>query len=179
MSTIIEELRKHIVNPNPDWIYIGTYPKRMSGWKIHIFAITLEDITDLTSRLLILIHQYELMVKVANQGVIKAFIGKENHIQYGKGFVIYLPCKLFKESNLESFLKDLKYRIKDFNPLSKGHIKGDNTFDNVIHYRYELSETYLPEIGVSQSEYEFLYRRNDGNYNIPDNSDPFIKYLKQ
>jgi len=157
-----------------DFYYLDKTIDNLSGWKLHIVGISIEDSVLIYNSIEDIIAKYKLCLKVACKNGFESWISNINHKDYGKCATIYLPSSIFKNKLLFILLKEIENKLKDYNPSSI-NIIGDKPIDNKIFYRYELSKPVDPTIGVSKQEYEDLYEYNRGKYNIKNNIDPFLE----
>ena len=168
---------KEKVYQQSNWVYVIpanlVEELMMSGWKIHIFGNKSEDSVIIAERMQKILDKYNMHMKVASSYLYSAAIGLPEDIQYGKAATMYLPPNIFKENKLQEFVDDVIEALGDYN--NDGQIHGDKPLGHSIHYRYELKNLIKIDEGVPHNIYSFLYRANDGSYNIVGNPDPFEK----
>lgn len=168
MEKITEDTLK-----GPGWKYFGevAFHSKISGWKFHIFGTELADSVTISNALIPVLMKYGMAMKVATPSVFKAGIGIQEDIQYGKCATIYIPSSIFKTGLQAHLIQDIKEALKDY--TKTGEIYGDKSLDGKIHYRYELGRPIDPTVGITYSQYQYLYESNRGEYNIVGNTDPF------
>jgi len=152
------------------WVQPVDIKGNMSGWKFHVYADNLDEVSYLYEKLLPLVNKYGTGFKLAGGEKLKQLATNPNQI--GKGVTIYLPSKTFANNMVDDFVSDLQSAISGY--TKKGNISGDRMITNNIGYRYELSRPINPKIGVDDSQYFSLYSSNQGGpHNIPNNPDLF------
>lgn len=165
------------VTQQQNWVYVTPSnlvdELMMSGWKIHIFGNKTEDSVTIAERMQKVLNKYAMHMKVASSFLYKIAIGIPEDIQYGKAATMYLPPTIFENDKLQEFVDDIIEALGDYG--MDGIIYGDKSLGHSIHYRYELKNLIKINEGVPHDIYSFLYRANDGSYNIAGNSDPFEK----
>lgn len=144
------------------------YPS--SGWKFHIYGESLEDSFNIYNSIEDVLIKYELGSKIAKDSFFKDF--PRGNRQWGKACTIHLPISLFDKNNLKNCILELNESLIENDYKKEGKILGDKKLINSIYYRYQLKAPFEKE-GFSKKENRLFYRRNDGNYNVKNNLDPF------
>jgi hypothetical protein len=152
------------------WLQITNVKGNMSGWKFHVYADNLDEVAFLYEKLLPIVNKYGAGFKAAGEQMLERL--SQNAVQKGKGVTIYLPSEVIANGQQKNFLDEIQSAISGYRKT--GQISGDRMVTGNIGYRYELSQPIDPTKGVNSSQYQSLYKANEGGgHNIAGNKDIF------
>lgn len=151
----IEELMRR---PNPDaYIHLLGFDKfRGSGYKLHLFSLTLDDVLELVHAVFGAVKQHGCLIKVATVATLNANYQDK---QRGKGVTIYLPFSMGE--GRRTFITQLAALIAGCGYKKLGEIADDTHCYGCIYERYDslLSpEEVAKKGGLSITEMDGKYK---------------------
>ena len=152
------------------WIQPNNVVGNMSGWKFHVYADNLDEVSFLYEKLLPVANKHGAGMKLASSEMLNRLA--QNPVQKGKGVTLYLPSNVIAKNAQKYFLSDIQSAINGYK--KSGQISGDKMITDNIGYRYELSKPIDASKGVNMNEYRALYKSNEGGpHNMQGNPDLF------
>lgn len=118
-----------------------------SGWKLHIYSVTEEDVEELALRLFKLVEERGMGMKLATPRILAKFA--PGNPQRGKGVVIYLP----RRATLDDDIAAVVAAVEGYAP--QGEIQGSEHVAGPVWKRFDLAQDLGRD--VTRQEHDMLY----------------------
>lgn len=131
---------------------------RGSGYKLHLFSLTLDDVLELTHATFGLAKANGCLMKVAT---VQTLNGNASDHQRGKGVTIYLPISMNEEGR-RTFITQLDAQIKTCGYKQGQAIEQDQYYGGCINGRYDCTlppEEVIKRKGLTFEEMGKYYKK--------------------
>ena len=171
-----EDIFYKLFSKEEDWVQEINAKFPTSGWKLHIYGMSLFDSFKIYTTLDRFLEKKKFGYKLATAKAYVNFNSKHfQDVQKGKACTVYIPMEYFLSEKMKKRLKknieEIRHILKKSGYSKKGKISGDKAYEEgIVHYRYEMSIPMLPE---GFKDYHYYKDNKGGAYNIEGNPDLF------
>lgn len=138
----------------------GSSTFKFSGYKLHIYATSEDDVVLILSKIYDLVKSAGCMMKAATASFFTSTKDTVNP-QHGKGITIYLPFNMVATNGHLGFIDLIKLALSGYS--KSGNISGDKKLSHNVFYRYELNiawDKVKEKGGLNEAEYKRHYNPN-------------------